>query len=349
MTTNSKSTGMASVLRNYEYISRRKIEIYHPQVTGKIARTTDKTVKLSGGIATVEMSETSEVTNSHHSKIEEIVEYLEKNDEIGELGENKPWVRLSISARAILHYGNLFFISSPVDLDVPTFVVVSASTQHLLGAEYSRDKLRELGHKTRPVGHLGIECFEQNSNTLGYARLLERAYKAEKRSQEVDYKFLTAADVIAFKHELDPTDIESLEKRKLLNDQITRIWAGENFLTLLNFSGTPQPKKSFFEWMLNFIRVPVVKLFLGKNLYKSKMVAMKKKYVLENLDRESLSVEDDEILRAAYSVATSRLTGHERKYYMVARRILSGTTEVKSSGNEPRKIEIVSPLFLASK
>src|ERR1700730_1200787 len=185
-------------MRNYEYISTRKIAIYYPQAVGDQVTKSSTKIGFSAKIASAEFAEEKARVDSAHHKIETIVAHLDSMGQLGDLGSEKPWLTCQVNARAITTGRALLFVSKKDMNEGPVYLILLASMEHLIGADYAKWNSSEWSYyeKQQPVGHLGIEYFERNSNTLSYAWALRDAYTAEDLANRIDFKFESKIELL---------------------------------------------------------------------------------------------------------------------------------------------------------
>src|SRR5262245_12917486 len=96
-------------LRNYVYISKRKLEVYLPQVPKGFWEGATAKVGLDLKVAKAEVSATETPPGTDHEKIERLVNFLEKDGRVGTIERPKKFFAGDVLASSITDGRLVFF------------------------------------------------------------------------------------------------------------------------------------------------------------------------------------------------------------------------------------------------
>ena len=339
-------------MRNYVYISEAKLDVYYGQATETTRGDGATTAKITLGVFSVEHKERKTPILEHHQKIKAIERYLEEKNLIGDEKSGKEWISGTAELKGITNGGATIFVGYFGD-ESRDIVALLASRRHIIGRDGSADLGSSLSYheKQRPVGRLGIEYFESNSNTLGYAKLLRDAFDPERFSEKQDFSFDSKEALLAARNNVTQNDIEAFPELDAHYTAFLKVWQGEKGFQILDFSGffdrIKEPKGNIVQWIINILRKPVFRLRLGSERFRKYLELTKKRWWYEHWLQHRLDSDEKSILSSVYSVATSTLTGRKNKINFVARVLLDGN---RSSDNDPQigeRVMVLSPLWMA--
>jgi hypothetical protein len=357
--------GIDMAFRNYVYVSKRKLDVYFPQV--KWTKTVERTaeLKLKGGPVEAGISEKQATIESSHSQIEEFISHLRAKGQLGTIQSHQEWFEGDFLASSVMD-GGLFFGGSVDDGNgKPLDLVLLASREHMIGSEYHKER-DDYFSQTETVGPTETRQYNINSNNYMFGHTLSKLFSVEHLSNTIDTPIGDGDSIVLEKYRLTDNEISFLEQSKTWNSQVFNILRGEEWHVIQLdfgglFGGPPLPRipGSLKEKILNLIRRPVARYAIGQELFNRKKDALKRKFVFDNLQKNSLEIEEREILRSAHSFMVNR-RGRGIHYEFLARRLLEGyriepAQDLMYASRPPEdqgyisRIVIASPMYLAIK
>jgi hypothetical protein len=274
--------------RNYVYLSKRKVDLYFPQVPAALLD--DSTVKVGFNLHVVKGEISKAGTPlTENQKLERIIAYLEKEGLVGTIERPKKFFEGTFSAKSITD-GSIVFFGGTLDLpDRKQFVGLVCSIDNMIGLK--RSDLPN--YSQRSVGWTQTEYFVQNSNSLGFASLLNNLSAIHGTAIKNDFDLDSINRARREKYELTEDERNVLSKRS---------WANG----ILKWADPPGLRHIFRGMIFGALAKKLLSVFVGRKLLDEKSSVLNKIDYYQGIDiKIRLEKGDIETLESAFSVYRS--------------------------------------------
>jgi len=321
-------------LKNIVYLSRTKLDMYYPQVPLSFLAGGTATVKVNLGVFASEIAAKTLDPSTDFGRLIAILRYLDREGLVGAETDARQFVRGNIRASALIDDSKAFFTGPLGKDDELVYVCLCASTKHIAGYDAaSGQEPNPAFQATARIGSVEARLFHYNSNTIQFGETLTNLAALTTATADAGHslkKNFTAIDLL-------PGNLQHAYNRcRFLNPILEKLYP-------------PTPGELDLQyWKRELLATlflgPLFFLLLGPGGRDRKRRAIAKLRHKKSYEdpATSLSEEEQNILNAAYSVATSRSTGSSQNYEFVARRMAQGLT----SGG--RNVLLASPLYMAA-
>jgi hypothetical protein len=305
-------------MRNYAYLSRRKLENYYPQLPLDYRERVETKIGFDVKVAKLEIgSKLGEL--SDHDKVQALEAYLADRGEVGDVDSDREWIRGRMKAGSLSDYPKLFVVGSPEPADYPTVIGLSGSVEHLIGWDVDRlktdepDLLLQRRSQEVGVGPLGTRIFgSTNSNNWQFAdRLLQLgAYQKYEHTTLPSEKLNKLFGMV---HAADPWGHGGIDAR------------------LLEEMSKHDRDTSLRGRMQRFFFLRRVRRDLGKETYRAARAAL-------TISETQIEKGKSDLLSAVYSVNVS--TNQRVDVDFLARRLITGY-------QNKRRTILATPVYIA--
>ena len=250
-------------LRNYVYLSKRKLDVYFPQVPKAFWEGATTKVGFDVKLAKAEISATETPPSIDHEKIERLISFLDEEGVVGTIERPRKFFSGNFSAKSITDGRVVFFGGMIPCPEEKKFLGLVCSIDNMIGLK--RSDLPNYSQNS--VGPTRTEYFVQNSNSLGFARLLRNLSSVHNLAATAEYD-------LDFINRLRRKEYElSEEERRVLKE---RAWLNG----ILNWSNPPSLKHIFREALLGGPTKRALSLFASSSSSRKQIISFQQDRLL---------------------------------------------------------------------